>query len=805
MLELTELDAEGLRELVRGVLGAGASLDALADELHVLSGGLPGMAVELLVSACQAQVLVRRNQRWTVGDGWMEELLAGGDLAGPPVPVHSDQAKVGGLVALSLGALPLPDVARMAGLSVARASAAVQKLASRRLLHADGGLVRCASRVASRQLAALVSDPRAVHGSLLRWMDEHGVRDPFRIAAHVIGARDVHQARDRGAALIRSAGPIDWEAAARIADDLWALVPEPAMVVPRIAALGMVGRVEDAVSAGHEALASAVGPDDRVEVWSAIGHAWLQANGRESDALACVKEARAALCDAEPPLTLMELEAQVLLDTGAVAQAAAVARAVRDIPQPADADELDRWLVLHGVLAQSVHDCGQPSEAIDLLEALPPEVGRGRAARARLDSVQGRLYRLAGRIQDAAAAMERAGAEESGLAAIDRARALRSAGLAHFDGGQRLRALECWEDSLLLFEQLVAPIEQIRVSMDLCVGCREAGRWARGRQAGEQAVRWAAEQRHPELEALAACHLADLHLAQRELDQSRVWNGHARRIAAEHDAVVPLAELAKRDAELAVLSGAADAMRWCDQAIREAETAGRPVLLAKAFALKAVCHARIEEVGRMQDLVDEATEALRGAGASADLAEVRWLAAMAYHAADLDLRAREQCDRVVVYAREVGHVPLRLCAEALLDTLGGGKEQSDPTTQLLELAIAVAEERDLRKLLDTIAKAGLSLLDGERAFVLLLEEGTPLVRATARRDGLDLDARPSMTIVRRCIEGRKEVIAADLGERAELNHADSIVNLEVRSAMCVPMVDGDTVLGAIYVDSRVAS
>lgn len=804
-LELAELEADGVQELVRGVLGAGTSLDVLADKLHMLSGGLPGMVVELLVSACQAQVLVRRNQRWMVGTGWMEELLAGGELAGPPVPAHSDEASVGGLVALSRGPLSVADVARMTGLPATRVAAAAHKLARRRLLHVDGGRVRSASRVAARQLSAAVADPITAHGLLLAWLDDNGVTDPFRIAEHVVGARDIGRAQEQGAALIRAAGQVDRDAAARIANELWELVPAKALIAPRIDALAMVGEVETAVAAGKEALAIEDDPPDHVAVWTAIGHAWLRADGQEAEALGCVAEAKAALDGMGASLSLVQLEAQALFKTEEAVQAVAVSLAVRGMAQPAEPAELDRWLSLHGVLAQSMHKTEQLTQAIELLEALPPEVGRGRPSRALLDSVQGRLYWFAGRIRDAAEAIARAGAEGSGLSAIDRARTLNNAGLAHFMGGQRLKALECWEDALLLFEQLAAPIEQIRVSANLCVGYREAGRWERGRQAGEQAVRWAGEQSQPELEAMAAGNLGDLYLAQDMLDETHDWYRHARRIATEHKLSGELTELAKRDAELAVLQGSSDAMRKCEKAVRRALKAEERMLLAKARALKAVCHARIQEVGRMQQLLDEAIDDLREAGASGDLAEVRLVAAEAYHAAELDERAREECDRVIVYAREVEHVPMRARAEKLLEVIAEEDQQSDLVAQLLELAVAVAQERDLGSLLDTIARAGLKLLDGERAFVVLMEEGTPLVRATAQRDGHDPDARPSMTVVKSCIEGQKEVIAADLGERSELNHANSIVDLALRSAMCVPMIDGDTVLGAIYVDSRIAS
>jgi len=55
------------------------------------------------------------------------------------------------------------------------------------------------------------------------------------------------------------------------------------------------------------------------------------------------------------------------------------------------------------------------------------------------------------------------------------------------------------------------------------------------------------------------------------------------------------------------------------------------------------------------------------------------------------------------------------------------------------------------------------------------------------------------------LDARTEVIAADLSERGDLREAKSVMAFSLRSAMCVPMLDGNDVLGAIYVDSQTAS
>jgi signal transduction histidine kinase/tetratricopeptide (TPR) repeat protein len=803
--QLDPLDEAGVHELVCGVLGDGAALDELARRLYLLTDGLPGIAVDLLVAACRAQVLVRRNQRWMVAAGWLEDLLAGGDLAGPAVTPHSDEARVGSLVALARTHLPVAELPRMADLPAARVGVAIQKLARSRLLQIEDGNASVASRVTARRLERVCPDPVRVHKTLLAWMDAQSVTDPFREAWHVVGAQDTLRAIAKGPELLMAAGHVDREEAARLAAALWKLAPEPALVAPLVDALAMVGKVDDAVAAAESTDLTEMEPADAVAISTALGRAWLQSDGRESRALDCVREARALLGEDTPSLALAQVEAQALFRTEQPELAAKVASAAANTELPADEHELDRWLNLRGVWAQSIHKTGQLDQAIEILEAVPEHAGKGRPARALLSGTLGRLLWHAGRIRDAATAIAQAGAQGSGLSALDRARMLNNAGLASFLSGQRLRALELWEDALLLFERLEAPLEQIRVSTNLCVGYREAGRWERGRQAGEQAVRWAADQTQPELEAMAAGNLGDLFLAQDQLDSARSWYQHARKLANAHKLSGELVELAKRDAELAVLDRSPKAMRLCGKAMRKAEGAGERLLLAKTRALKAVCHARRGETDRMKVELDAAVEDLREAGAAGDLAEVRLLAAEAQLTAGNAREARTVCDKVIVYANEVDHVPLRIRAEKLLASMDRDSADTDQVRQLLELAVDVSQERDLDQLLGKIANAGLKLLDGERAFVVLVEDGAPVVHAIRTRSGETEGAKPSYSVLDACIQSRKEVIAADISERGDLRNANSVLLLDLHSAMCVPMIDGDEVTGAIYVDSRMAS
>ena len=168
----------------------------------------------------------------------------------------------------------------------------------------------------------------------------------------------------------------------------------------------------------------------------------------------------------------------------------------------------------------------------------------------------------------------------------------------------------------------------------------------------------------------------------------------------------------------------------------------------------------------------------------------------------------EEAEWTVFYASEVGDLPLRDEAEAIVTTLGApeGGEDRDRVRRLAELAVQVELESDPSLALTAIAEAAIELLDADRAFVLLRKDSGGLdVVVSAVAAGAE-PGQPSMSIALRSVarEGR-EILAADLDERAELRSSDSVVALELRSVLCVPLVLRTGVLGAFYVDSRRAS
>ena len=110
----------------------------------------------------------------------------------------------------------------------------------------------------------------------------------------------------------------------------------------------------------------------------------------------------------------------------------------------------------------------------------------------------------------------------------------------------------------------------------------------------------------------------------------------------------------------------------------------------------------------------------------------------------------------------------------------------------------VAGQRRLPDVLDALATAAVDLIGGERAFVILVRDGREEVVA---RSGTG-DHPPAMSVVRRCIALEREVVASDIDERGDLREATSVVAMDIRAVMCVPLLDLDEVAGVLYVDSH---
>lgn len=114
----------------------------------------------------------------------------------------------------------------------------------------------------------------------------------------------------------------------------------------------------------------------------------------------------------------------------------------------------------------------------------------------------------------------------------------------------------------------------------------------------------------------------------------------------------------------------------------------------------------------------------------------------------------------------------------------------------------------LEDLLDASLRGVLELAQCERGFVLLAEgrlgdDEAFAVRTSLALDPARLSAREfsgSVGAVRRALEQRRSVVANDIGREAWLASRDSVIAAGLSALVCLPLLDGERALGAVYAD-----
>jgi adenylate cyclase len=124
-------------------------------------------------------------------------------------------------------------------------------------------------------------------------------------------------------------------------------------------------------------------------------------------------------------------------------------------------------------------------------------------------------------------------------------------------------------------------------------------------------------------------------------------------------------------------------------------------------------------------------------------------------------------------------------------------------TALIETTKALNSELDMAKVLETIVDKGVQLIKAERGFLILVENGVLDFRVARSRDRTDI-GNPSKLISRSVLDSvtttGEPVLTTDA--QTSLSGSKSIMALEVRSLICVPLRLKERILGALYEDSK---
>jgi serine phosphatase RsbU (regulator of sigma subunit) len=120
------------------------------------------------------------------------------------------------------------------------------------------------------------------------------------------------------------------------------------------------------------------------------------------------------------------------------------------------------------------------------------------------------------------------------------------------------------------------------------------------------------------------------------------------------------------------------------------------------------------------------------------------------------------------------------------------------------LAMELIADRPMTELFRTIVDQVMLLMAPSRvALALLSEDGSAMEIVQYRGDQSDAPVI-SRTLLREVVRDRNVISYTDVGANDSLSRAESIVAQSIYSALCAPLIVGESVLGVLYVDYRLS-
>jgi putative nucleotidyltransferase with HDIG domain len=125
---------------------------------------------------------------------------------------------------------------------------------------------------------------------------------------------------------------------------------------------------------------------------------------------------------------------------------------------------------------------------------------------------------------------------------------------------------------------------------------------------------------------------------------------------------------------------------------------------------------------------------------------------------------------------------------------------------LVEVGHVINSSLGLDRVLEQVMDSLIALVRAERGFLVLRDEtGQPRVRIARGIDHVDLDEDAfafSRTIVQRVMSSGEPVLTTNAQEDPRFGAQASIVSLQLRSILCVPMKLKEEIIGVMFVDNR---
>lgn len=138
-----------------------------------------------------------------------------------------------------------------------------------------------------------------------------------------------------------------------------------------------------------------------------------------------------------------------------------------------------------------------------------------------------------------------------------------------------------------------------------------------------------------------------------------------------------------------------------------------------------------------------------------------------------------------------------------------GKFKNEDLEALLEVSQAINSSLVLDDILQTVMKRAVTLLRAERGFLMLLDETEELQFKTAHnisKESLNKeDFRISMSIANKVATTGESIYTSDALKDERFSKQKSILELNLKSIMCVPLKSKEKIVGIVYLDNSAKS
>lgn len=119
-----------------------------------------------------------------------------------------------------------------------------------------------------------------------------------------------------------------------------------------------------------------------------------------------------------------------------------------------------------------------------------------------------------------------------------------------------------------------------------------------------------------------------------------------------------------------------------------------------------------------------------------------------------------------------------------------------------DIASGIARNKPLDGLLDSILRLCVDRMNAERAGVLLFDgQGEFVPRAYLAKSASIEPVIISKTIARKAMQENRALLIRDVAGEESINASESVIGLRIRSAICVPLWNGEKTIGVLYLDT----